>query len=49
MDKSKQHRTDQVPTLTEKSSGIEYVKSSFTPPQGEADSRKPSTKNDKGS
>lgn len=48
MDKSKQTRTDQVPTITEKSSGIEYEKARIQPPQGEANyRRKPATKNDK--
>jgi hypothetical protein len=48
--KPAQTRTDQVPSITSKSSGIEYVKANIAPPQGEANyNRKPSTKNDKGS
>ena len=47
--KPNQTRTDQVPTVTQKSSGIEYLKANIEPRQGEANySRKPSTKNDKG-
>lgn len=43
-----QERTDQVPTLTEKSSGLNYIENSiegFYQSNGE---RKPATKNDKG-
>ena len=46
--KENQTRTDQVPTLTEKSSGLSYLENAiinFDQAQGD---RAPATKNDKG-
>lgn len=40
--------TDQEPTLTSKSSGIEYIHSSLNPAQGEADAPQTVTENDNG-
>ena len=47
MNANKQTRPDQVPTLTEKSSGLNYLRSNLEPRQGEADKREKATKNDK--
>ena len=44
--RSNQERSDQVPTLTEKSSGIEYLKNNIAPKDEGVGSRKDSTKND---
>lgn len=47
---SNQHRSDQVPTLTSKSSGLNYLSSNMEPAQAaKVEKREPSTKNDKGS
>ena len=46
---SAQHRMDQEPTLSEKSSGLEYQKANMEPRQdSKVESREPSTANDKG-
>ena len=47
MKQSNQHRMDQVATVTSKSSGLNYERTKLNPSQGEADARKPVTKNDK--
>lgn len=43
-----QNRKDQEPTITEKSSGIEYLKNNIEPKHEGVGNRAPSTKNDKG-
>lgn len=45
---NQQYREDQEPTVTGKSSGIEYIHSQLEPRQGEADGRKEVTDNDNG-
>ncbi|MGD9590794.1 MAG: hypothetical protein AB7Q37_18675 [Pyrinomonadaceae bacterium] len=45
---NQQYREDQEPTVTSKSSGIEYIHSQLDPRQGEADTRSPVTDNDNG-
>jgi len=42
----RQNRKDQEPTITEKSSGIEYLKSNVEPKHEGVGERKDSTKND---
>lgn len=48
MKAANQHRQDQEPTVTSKSSGLNYERTKLQPSQGEADKREKSTKNDKG-
>lgn len=43
-----QERTDQVPTITEQSSGLSYIENSIQPPDEGVGERKSVTKNDKG-
>ena len=50
MSPSKQETPNQVPTVTEKSSGLEYLKAAKADlGQGASGPRAPSTKNDSGS
>lgn len=46
--KENQTRTDQVPTLTEKSSGVNYLENSIQDFDQSVGQRAPVTKNDKG-
>lgn len=48
MKPNQQSRKDQVPTVTEKSSGLNYIRTSMNPTQRENDSRAKVTQNDKG-
>lgn len=48
MKPNQQSREDQEPTVTSKSSGVDYVHSQIEPRQGEADARETTTKNDNG-
>lgn len=45
----KQNRKDQEPTITEKSSGLDYLENSIVPADQGIGERKQATKNDKGS
>ena len=46
---SNQHRPDQEPTITEKSSGLNYLSARLEPAQeARVENREPVTKNDKG-
>ena len=46
---SNQNTQPQEPTITEKSSGLNYIENSIQPSHNGVGERKPSTKNDKGS
>lgn len=46
--KSRQCRTDQVPTLTQKSSGLNYLSQTTPSSQKANTAHQPTTKNDKG-
>lgn len=49
MKEKNQFPTDEVPTLTSKSSGLNYLQNSMEPRQdARVEKREPSTKNDKG-
>lgn len=43
-----ERKSDQVETVTSKSSGLNYIPSTMNPSQKEAEPRSMSTKNDKG-
>ena len=46
MKEKAQHRSPQEPSVTGKSSGLDYIHSRLNPSQDEADGRKQTTKND---